>query len=43
MVWWPRLGRLRQEDPDFKVSLGYIVRAPFSFKKKKKELSLLII
>jgi hypothetical protein len=43
MYWWcmsiiPALGRLRQEDHKFKVSLGYI-GSPSLKKKKKSVLS----
>jgi hypothetical protein len=37
-VWWyvpviPALGKLRQEEPEFQASLGYMIR---TYLKKKK-------
>jgi hypothetical protein len=36
----PALGRLRQEDPEFKTSLGYIVKLCLKKKKKEKKKKL---
>jgi hypothetical protein len=40
--WWymsviPALGRLRQEDSKFKVSLGYIITSSFKKKNPNKQ------
>jgi hypothetical protein len=46
-VWWymsviPALGRLRQEDHEFSVSLDYIVRPGLKNQKKKVSFSHLV-
>jgi hypothetical protein len=45
-AWWytpmiPTLGRLGQEDQEFKVSLNYILRP--SLKKKKKKFPVMLV
>jgi hypothetical protein len=41
-VWWcmpiiPALGRRKQEDQEFKSSLGYIARLSFKKKERRKK------
>lgn len=43
MVWWlapviPTLGRLREGDSEFEVSLGNIVKSLFQIHKNKQQL-----
>jgi hypothetical protein len=39
----PALGRLRQEDDEFKASLGYTVRHCLKKKKKRKKGTLFLL